>query len=352
MMVRKAKALRYLLRNKSVKIFDDELIVGNVGSHRKSVIIQPELSGVVMSEELLWMNRRKTNPYPVSWKERLELLFKVIPYWYFRNMNSRAFKWYSPKLMRFVLEQLNATFYLINESGGIGHFLPDYGSMIRLGIKGFMETLEESRSDLHAAALIACEGLAEYAKRLSLEAYRLASTEPLQARRQELLDIAHICDKVPLEPAETLHEALQALWLTHMAVCLEGINSAVSFGRIDQYLYPFYQNDIETGRIDKDKALELLLCFSAKTHVPALQQDERIPRRIPGGPGSHRGRHGPGRQGCSQRPDLPLPRCHGACGPARPQLHGQDPCRITREICAAHPGCGPKRKQCAGPVQR
>jgi formate C-acetyltransferase len=265
MMVRKAKALRYLLEKKSVKIFDHELIVGNVGSHRKSVIIQPELSGVVMSEELLWMNRRKTNPYPVSLKERLELLFKVIPYWYFRNMNSRAFKWYSPKLMRFVLEQLNATYYLINESGGIGHFLPDYGSMIRLGIKGFMETLEESKSDLHAAALIACEGLAEYAKRLSLEAYRLASIEPLQARRQELLDIAHICDKVPLEPAETFHEALQALWLTHMAVCLEGINSAVSFGRIDQYLYPFYKNDVETGRIDRDKALELLLCFSAKT---------------------------------------------------------------------------------------
>ncbi len=103
MMVRKAKALSYLLRKKSVKIFDDELIVGNVGSHRKSVIIQPELSGVVMSEELLWMNRRKTNPYPVSWKERLELLFKVIPYWYFRNMNSRAFKWYSPKLVPFCM---------------------------------------------------------------------------------------------------------------------------------------------------------------------------------------------------------------------------------------------------------
>ena len=265
MVIRKAKALRYLLRNKSVKIFDDELIVGNVGGFRKSAIMQPELSGVVMSEELLWMGSRKTNPYPISWADRLKLFLKVIPYWSFRNMNTRAFKWYSPKLIRFVLAQISASNYLINESGGIGHFLPDYGSMIRLGIKGYRETLDGSKFDLHAAALIACEGLADYAKRLSAEAVRLASYESSPARKQELIEIARICKKVPLEPAETLHEALQALWLTHMAVCLEGINSAVSFGRIDQYLYPYYRADMAAGRIDADKARELLLCFSAKT---------------------------------------------------------------------------------------
>ncbi|NMD41060.1 MAG: hypothetical protein GYA83_09720, partial [Deltaproteobacteria bacterium] len=57
MVIRKAKALRHLLQNKSVKIFSDELIVGNMGSHRKSTIIQPELAGAVMSEEILWMGR-------------------------------------------------------------------------------------------------------------------------------------------------------------------------------------------------------------------------------------------------------------------------------------------------------
>lgn len=265
MVIRKAKALRYLLQKKSVKIFDDELIVGNVGGFRKSAIMQPELSAVVMSEEILWMGARKTNPYLISWAERLKLVFKVIPYWYFRNMATRAFKWYNPRLIRFVLEQLTATNYLINETGGIGHFLPDYGSMIKLGIKGYMETLNESKFDLHAAALIACEGLADYAKRLSAEASRLASKEVSPTRRQELFEIARICDKVPLEPAETLHEALQSLWLTHMAICLEGLNSAVSLGRIDQYLYPYYKADIDSGKLDAETARELLLCFSAKT---------------------------------------------------------------------------------------
>jgi pyruvate formate-lyase/glycerol dehydratase family glycyl radical enzyme len=265
MVIRKAKALRHVLKNKSVKIFKDELIVGNVGSRRKSVIIQPELAGAIMSEELLWIDRRKTTPHAISWPDRFRLLFKALPYWYTRNMAARAFKWYNPDLLRFVIEQLNATYYLINEGGGIGHFLPDYGKMIRIGIKGYFDSMEGMHGDLHEAAQIACEGLEEYARRLSHEARDLAFNEPDFKRKAELHEIARICAKVPREPAETLHEALQALWLTHMAVCLEGLNSAVSFGRIDQYLYPFYEQDVGQGRIGREEALELLLCFSAKT---------------------------------------------------------------------------------------
>jgi pyruvate formate-lyase/glycerol dehydratase family glycyl radical enzyme len=265
MIIRKAKALRHVLKNKSVKIFDGELIAGNVGSMRKSAIIQPELSGVVMCEELLWMDKRRTNPHPISWPDRLRLIFKVIPYWATRNMVTSAFKWYNPKLYSYLWSQIFASDYIINESGGIGHFLPDYGRMIRYGIRGFLEGMEGMHGDLHAAARIACEGLADYAKRLSVEAGRLAAVESDHRRKQELTEISRICAKVPYEPAETFHEALQSFWLTHMAVCLEGINSAISFGRIDQYLFPYYQRDIESGRIDKDTALDLLLCFSAKT---------------------------------------------------------------------------------------
>ncbi len=66
MPVRKAKALKYILTNKSVHIYADELIVGNVGSYRISAITQPELAGVFMSEDLLWIERRKTTPMRIS----------------------------------------------------------------------------------------------------------------------------------------------------------------------------------------------------------------------------------------------------------------------------------------------
>ncbi|MGB2798716.1 MAG: pyruvate formate lyase family protein [Dehalococcoidia bacterium] len=276
MVIRKAKALRHLLSHKSVRIYPDELIVGNVGSRRISALIQPELSGVFMGGDLLWIGRRKTNPLRMLWPDRLKLLFRVFPYWLFRSMPIRAFSPHFAQLLRYVVEQLNATYYLINEAGGIGHFLPNYEKMLSLGVKGYLEAIAGKEGDLHRAARIACEGVVDFARRLAQEAERLAAEEGNARRAAELKEIARICYKVPNNPAETFHEALQSLWLTHLAVNLEGLNSAISFGRMDQYLCPYYRRDLEEGRITPDRARELLLCFSAKATEHVFLLSEKI----------------------------------------------------------------------------
>ncbi|MCJ7520791.1 MAG: formate acetyltransferase, partial [Dehalococcoidia bacterium] len=276
MLIRKAKALRYLLRNKSVRIYPDELIAGNMGSHRISALIQPELSGVFMGTDMLWIGRRKTTPLRIAWRDRLKLLLRVFPYWLLRNMPLKAFFPRVRLFLRYALEQLDATYYLINEAGGIGHFLPNYEKMLKLGVEGYLETMEGKDEDLHRAVRIACEGLVEYSERLAQEAERLAAGERDSGRAAELKEIARICRKVPRSAAETFHEALQSLWLTHMAVNLEGLNSAISFGRMDQYLYPYYKHDLEEGRITRERARELLLCFSAKATEHVFLLSEKV----------------------------------------------------------------------------
>ena len=274
--VRRARALRHLLQHKSVKIFPDELIVGNMGNHRISALVQPELAGIFMSTELLWIDRRKTNPLRMPWRDRIKLLLGVYPYWLRRNMAFRAFSPHYRQFLRFALEQLDATYYLINEAGGIGHFLPNYEKMLKLGVKGYLESIDGKEGDLYQAARIACEGLVDFAHRFAQEAERLAADEKDAARAAELREIARICHKVPGNPAETFHEAVQSLWLTHMAVNLEGLNSAISFGRIDQYLYPYYKSDLEQGKVSRDRARELLLCFSAKCTEHVFLLSEKV----------------------------------------------------------------------------
>ena len=265
MPVRKARALRYLLENKSARIFPDELIVGNVGRHRKSAIIQPELAGVFVSQELFWIDRRKTTFFKISWPDRLRLALKVLPYWLGRNMIVRAF-WPDVKnLARYTLEQLGSGYYLINEVAGIGHFLPNYEKIIQLGVQGYLDQMRDLRGDLYDAARIACKGVLAFADRLANEADAQAREESDPARADELREIARICSRVPRRPAKTFHEAVQSLWLSHLAVCLEGMNSAVSFGRVDQFLYPYYARDLAEGRITPERAREILLCFSAKS---------------------------------------------------------------------------------------
>jgi formate C-acetyltransferase len=272
--VRRAMATRYILQNKSIRIYPDELIAGNMGSYRISAIMQPELSGVFMGTDIPRIDKRKTTPMLMPWKDRLKIMFDVIPYWLFRNMPFKAFFPHMGRFFQYASEQLKATFYLINEAGGIGHFLPDYEKMLKLGVRGYLEYMKEKNGDLPRAAAIVCEGLLSYAGRLADEAGRMAAVEKDPARRVELEDIAAVCRKVPLNPAGSFREALQSLWLTHMAVCLESINSAVSFGRMDQYLYPYYRDDLDAGRITPEKAKELLLLFSAKAaeHVFLLSE--------------------------------------------------------------------------------
>ena len=275
MKVRKARALHYLLTHKSVEIYPGELIAGNAGTSRNACILQPELASVYMSEELLWIDRRQVNPMKISWAEKLRLATEVIPYWLPRAMPSRMLP--DPvTAARYLSEQLRPRSYLINEAGGIGHFLPDYARMLGQGTRGFLESIEGKDGDLNRAVRIACEALETWAERIADHAAGLVFRTRDKARRAELLEISRICRRVPRQPAETFHEALQSLWLTHLAVNLESINSAVSFGRIDQMLYPYYERDLRAGRLTADRARELLLCFCAKATEHVFLLSRRI----------------------------------------------------------------------------
>ena len=79
------------------------------------------------------------------------------------------------------------------------------------------------------------------------EATKLAEAEYDTTRKVELLQIAENLKQVPARGARNLQEALQSIWMVHTALTLEGLDNGTSFGRMDQYLYPFYKKDIETG---------------------------------------------------------------------------------------------------------
>jgi len=166
-----------------------------------------------------------------------------------------------------------------------GHLIPNYAKVLRLGFRGIAAELEARRAketdraklDFLRALLICCEAASAFADRYAGEAERLAEREPDGGRRAELIEIARICRKVPREPAETFHEALQALWFSHMLVMVAESypGPGLSPGRIDQYLYPFYQGDLAAGRLDREKARELLQCYWLK-HNYAYDYQGRV----------------------------------------------------------------------------
>lgn len=156
-----------------------------------------------------------------------------------------------------------------------GHLVPDYPKALRLGWRGIAEEAQavlgdpsasQERRDLARAIVICAEAVRDLSERYAAEAERLAAAEDDPQRRAELAEIARIVRKVPWQPPETFPEALQALWMTHMLVMAAESypGPGVSPGRVDQYLYPYYQADLAAGRLTRDQAKEWLQCLWIK----------------------------------------------------------------------------------------
>jgi len=133
---------------------------------------------------------------------------------------------------------------------------------------------KESQTDFYQAIKMVIEGVIAYANNLSQTAASLAEIETNLERKNELLVMSKNLSRVPKEKPETFHEALQAIWLCQVALHQENNNIALSLGRVDQILYPFYRQDIEKGILTVAKAVELIGCFFLKLadHVPMVPE--------------------------------------------------------------------------------
>ena len=115
--------------------------------------------------------------------------------------------------------------------------------------------------------------LEEFAARYAahLEALNDKSTTPLAAPSSSKM--AENCRHVPKYPARTFAEALQCILFLHIALCTESFENAISFGRLDRILHPYYQADVAAGLLDYERAQELLACFVLKVEEVILIND-------------------------------------------------------------------------------
>lgn len=290
--IRQAKALRNILSKLTAHIYPDELIVGNITSKPLGAGVYPEtVLGPRIEGELNKIDQRSTNPFTIGEEEKSELQQQIFPYWRGKTIIDLARR-YWPKEVSDLFDRLGV--FILTEIGGIGHMLINHERVLRVGLKRIIdearklrqETLEakprspemQQKLEFYEAAEIACQSVIDFARRYSRHAKEMSNTENDPTRRAELDEIARICAKVPENPADTLHESLQAMFFTHVACQIESWESAISIGRLDQFLKPYYDGDLKAGRIGEEKAQELLECFFLKLSsvIPLFDADASI----------------------------------------------------------------------------
>lgn len=146
-----------------------------------------------------------------------------------------------------------------------GHVIGGYDRVLH---KGFGSLAHAARTRLDKggrvgqefarASLIVCEAATEYVLRYTARAREMTEEATNEEYADQLQRIADACQWVAVHPPRSFFEAVQLLWLTHELITCEQGSGSLSLGRLDQYLFPYYEKDLAAGMLTRPEAGELI----------------------------------------------------------------------------------------------
>ena len=273
--IKRALMLKNILEKMSIYIEDETLIVGNQAASNKDAPIFPEYTLEFVIDELDKFEKRDGDVFYITEETKAQLR-EIAPFWENNNLRAKA----GALLPDEVQVYMETGFFGMEGkmNSGDAHLAVNYQKMLKYGLKDYQRRTYEAKAALdltvteniekyhfYNSVLIVIDAVKTFAERYSVLAKNMSETASTQQRKEELLEISRICAKVPYEPAESFAEAIQATWFIQLILQIESNGHSLSYGRFDQYIYPYYKDDIEKGKITEEAALELLTNLWIKT---------------------------------------------------------------------------------------
>jgi formate C-acetyltransferase len=266
--LKRALAMKAILEEMPIFIDPCELIVGNQASKHRAAPIFPEYAVDWIINEIDEIDKRPGDRFYIDEDEKPELLV-ICEWWKGKTLKDKALATMTEE-GRFLYD-IGMIKAEGNITSGDGHIAADFNAVLTEGIAGVKKRAQARLDRLDIAqfedfkkqfflqaVLIMCDAVVAFANRFADLAEKTAATESDAKRREELLRIAFNCRRVPENPAANFYEAVQSVWFIQLILQIESNGHSTSFGRLDQYLYPYYAKDIAAGRITEEAATELL----------------------------------------------------------------------------------------------
>ena len=272
--LRRAIALRDILMNMSVVIRENELIVGAHAKKLRAVPLFPEYAVDWLETQMDDFMTRPGDQFLIT-EEQKAAIRRCLPFWKGKSLRDHVMavvpEDIAAVLNTGVISNVNYTM------SAPGHTVPHYEYLLKTGYAGIKRRAGELAAglDRHApeyidklnfyrAIEVTCDAVVGFANRYADMAAGMAASETSPRRREELLEIAAVCRRVPAEPAGSFREALQFIYFVQLIMQIEGNGLAIGLGRMDCYLNELYSSDAASGRLDHAGALELMDCFYLK----------------------------------------------------------------------------------------
>ncbi len=273
--MKRALMLKNILEKMTIYIEDKTLLAGNQATKNRNAPVFPEYTMKFIMDELDLFEKRDGDVFYITEASK-EQLRAVAPFWENNNLRARGEALLPDEVSVFMETGLFGMEGKLN--AGDAHLAVNYERVLREGLRGYEARVRQLKGALdltdpesidkyvfYKAVLIVIQAVRDFAQRYSKLAAELAKQEKEAGRKAELQEMSRILSKVPYEPAESFREAVQSVWLIQLILQIESNGHSLSYGRFDQYMYPYYQADADAGKITEEETLELLTCLWIKT---------------------------------------------------------------------------------------
>ncbi|MCP3985838.1 MAG: formate acetyltransferase, partial [bacterium] len=289
--LRTAEAFCHVMRHRKPLLRDGDLLAGTLTPNPIcGAVNHPFTFGWSIWGELNTLERRELDPFAITPETTRILHKKVLPFWMNRHLpyvwqqrlRTRREQGESPRA-----DRLNDRLFFIIPWGlvSLNPGSPGFGTAVRKGFTGLREEVQGRRAEFAGDSALdddsrtarlnalgamdtALEGVSIYTRRLADQVGTEADAEGTsRERRAELKEIERILRKLLKKPAETLHEALQAIWILFIGIGLDSMDDDIGLGRLDQILQPYFEADMARLSDQKERdaylkrALELVGCL-------------------------------------------------------------------------------------------
>ncbi|MFA4836742.1 MAG: pyruvate formate lyase family protein, partial [Dehalococcoidia bacterium] len=266
--IRSAKVVDKHLRGMTLYI-DENPIVGSLTKYRNGVNPYPEWAIAVFQEQLAF----STSGAGLGVDDAdVPLIKECVDYFSTRCLNVQTLQTARRRHPEIPYDDIRNALLWIEQPcwEPMGGTNVDFEKVLKIGLEGVINEAKAESAKLFPgylehfrkkhfldAVVIVCEAVIAWANRYADLAANMATKENDPKRKRELEEIARICRQVPAKPAKTFQEAIQSMWLIHLATTMEAHQIGWSPGRFCQYMYPFYKMSKDKG-MTQEEALELL----------------------------------------------------------------------------------------------
>ncbi len=269
-LLRRYKAIAEVYRTLSDNVYDYEQLVGWPTKRIRGANFAVELHAHWMKDDLKNLRDRTYDPFEISDEDYKELEEDILPYWQDKTAAAQWAHYVTPE------EWDRAQFGGVSDVSNYicangSHFIPAWTDVIKHGFQKYYNEAKVLLDELdpndptsvdkryfYQGIIEVCEAIKNWADRLSAACLRKAETEKDPVRKKELKDMAAMMRRVPWGPATSFHDAVETSWVVCFFLFVEGAGPSITWGRWDQYMYPYYKRDIDAGIITPESAMELI----------------------------------------------------------------------------------------------